>query len=311
MLQEYREILAILPAAREAENRPVRARSVRVVDYRPTPDLDGYYLGVPGALTVFLARRGSWILDAVAAAAVSQDGEDSRLYAQLARYFDGRQTMPLEDAVALVVQQPTYASVRYQGKTLATSLFLPEDIPVIALNLPYNGGDIDLGAFTLIEHYREDSEIEFDAVVLRHMPELNEAERDAMKLVPPDQDELHVGGIGMCFALCGVAVAALVCLATGLCCNRGAWTKPGPRPGPLPGPTPGPIPGPIPGPTPGPLPDPFPDPPDGPGQFPPKPGPKPGPKGFSAEEIFAMGPSRTAREILKRHRDWIESQARD
>ncbi|RYG24114.1 hypothetical protein EON82_11825, partial [bacterium] len=247
------EIETILPVAREIESRQVRKSPLPVIDYVPSAGEEGFFLAEPGALTVFLARKGSWVLDEVRRAAVDATGYDSELFQKLAKYFDGRQSVPLGEAVDMVLRQPTFSSVRYQNKVLASSLFLPEDIPVVALALPYNGGEFDPAAFVLVEHLREGSDVEFEGLILRHSPELTEAEREALRLVPPDQDENNVGGIGMCFAACAIAVAALVCLATTLCCNAGRWRRtrpvdPTPDPGPVtpPRPKPGPGPDPVP-----------------------------------------------------------------
>src|SRR5207237_7290422 len=61
------------------------------------------------------------------------------------------------------------------------------------VNLPYNGGRLARGGFTLAEHPRTEEDTSLDVLVLRNTPPLSKAERSALTKVPAEQRELNVG----------------------------------------------------------------------------------------------------------------------
>src|SRR4051794_6097436 len=92
-------ILALRPVALEIEARPSRASQLGIVDYRPTHQDYQALLAKTGTITLFVAQRGTGMIDRIRHAATSSRGEDRTLAAELAEKFRQRSMVPIEQAV--------------------------------------------------------------------------------------------------------------------------------------------------------------------------------------------------------------------
>lgn len=212
LLHEFGPDLDTLGAAAlEAESRPMRCSPIEILEYTPSSGDPARQLAGPGTVTLFLARKGSPVLDEIRAAA--SGGQDQQLTARLRAQSKGRTPLPLNRALEMLKAQPVFADVRYGGLTLASNYFVPGDAACSAVVLPYNGGRLARQGFTLVEHWRAADDSPLQAVALLHAPPLTAAEKAALEQVPADQLELNVGKSYMCWALSAIALAALVTLA--------------------------------------------------------------------------------------------------
>ena len=218
MAAALEEFAVLRPAALEMEGRPYRVKKLELIDYRPERSADTLLVS-PGCIGIFIGPKGSALLAEVREAATGgkeSGGFADRLRSQLA----DRPGMPVADAVDLLLKQPVFGSVRYGGRTVVSSVFPAPGAPLAAIALPYNGGQLAPGAFSLVEHYLEGRTEELDGIAIRHSPQLTAAEKAALDKLPPEMAELNVGTAVFCFALSVIAIAAAVSLATGICCPQ-------------------------------------------------------------------------------------------
>ncbi len=177
----------------EASNRPIRRRSLEVVDYKPTDPRPETHLALEGTITVLAAQPGSRLMAGIRKAVASRDYEQGELARRLYRQYRGRKPVALSRAVKIAVAQPVFADVLHGDMLLVENLFVPEDLEVAFVSFPYNGGHLATGGLTLVEHPRSEKIKPLDVLVLRHMPELTKAERAALVKVPAEQRALNVG----------------------------------------------------------------------------------------------------------------------
>jgi hypothetical protein len=210
------ELLPLRTVAMELEARPSRKSAIEVLDYRPLHNERHLLLAKPGTVTLYLAKRGAPVLSEVRRLAAA-GGNDRLLSARLMSQFEKRAVVSMERAAALLVEQPVFASVRYEGRTLAQSLYVPNDLDVCVVPMAYNGGDLSLDGFSLVEHFLPSADTQLEAVALRHAPPLSAAERAALAAVPDDQVEWNVTSPMMCYAITGVTIVATVIAVTSFC----------------------------------------------------------------------------------------------
>jgi hypothetical protein len=203
--------------ALEVEARPSRTSNIEVLDYQPSHVNEHLFLAKPGTVTLFVAKRDAEVLSEIRQVVTTGGDRERLLTARLMAQFERRTVVTLEKAAATLIEQPVFASVRYHGRTLAQSLFVPDDLDVCVVPMPYNGGYLSRDEFTLVEHYSPGAEDRLEAVVIRHAPPLSRAERAALEAVPSDQREWSVSSPMMCYALTGVAIVGAVIGATSFC----------------------------------------------------------------------------------------------
>lgn len=177
--------------ADEVLERPIRYSRIQILDYKPSR-VNGPLLAREGTITIFIAHKGASILDRVREACRAEAEADVELANYLIDSFRGRKQVTRYLAWTLLHNSPVFADIRYGGKTLANNLFPPPDAEVVILENPYNGVRIHRDELTLVEHPRDESPGELDAVALVHSPRLTEAEAAALEQVPDDQLELNV-----------------------------------------------------------------------------------------------------------------------
>ena len=211
-----------LTAIEEAESRPIRVRPLEVIDNTPKSADQLSILGAPGTMTVFVAKKGARALDDVRAA-VTKGGDQN--IEKVRTHVRGRapRRKPVSDrqAAELMVCAPVFADIRYGGDVLNRGVFLPDGFDLVVVVLPYNGGRLARGGFSLAEHFQEGSDAALEGLVVQVSPPLTAAEKAALRQVPPDQRVANVGvaiscrttwwAVGFVAAcLAGVAVLAAV-----------------------------------------------------------------------------------------------------
>ncbi len=198
----------------EAQARPIRLTKIEVID--KTSAAQKTFFGIPGTLTVFVARKGSGAINDLRGA-LEKGGEDLvKLYRKMVEQVAPLERATLEEAVQQTVHEPVFADLRYGGATLAQGLSVPQEIDMTALFLPYNGGRLAQEGFILAEHFTEGSDTPLEALVVRIDPPLTKAERAALRLVPNDQAINNVGLNDWCDStwIAVVIVAAAVVIPT-------------------------------------------------------------------------------------------------
>jgi hypothetical protein len=210
---------ALQLAADEQEERAIRYRPIEILDYEPSAPHTNV-LCPEGSVTVFLSWEGAPILEKIRHAASGERGSDVELAQQIIKRFEGRHRISYYRAWRLLRKAPAFASVRYGGRTLGTNLFPPPGPDLVALECPYNGGRLSPSELTLAEHRRDDAEIGLEAVALRHVPLLTEAEASALQRVPEDQLELNLAVRADCCDNLTDYIQVIVAVTYAMACMR-------------------------------------------------------------------------------------------
>lgn len=198
--------------AAEAAARPERYTELEVIDGSASK------IGSPGSLSVFIARKGSGLLDEVRAASTGDAGAADRL---VERYTTGGPLNPPpithEAIAAAMADADVFADFSYGGKVLNRGLFLPSGVDMVATMFAYNGARIANDGCRLIEHYREGSDVELDGVVVQTAPPLTAAERAALAKLGLAADEVTLDAGFDCVSTTYwvVAAAAAIGFAAG------------------------------------------------------------------------------------------------
>jgi hypothetical protein len=213
----------------ELERRRVRKRRIDAQPYVPSrADHVEWPLALPGTITLILARAGSKIVSEVEEA-IRPSAHGRRDHEIAARILDGiarkdRLKEPWVAKAKAMLAQPVWADLRYGGKTLASALWVPDDVEAVMVVCPYAGGRLAMDDFTLVEHVARGSNASLDAVLLVHTPELSPAERAILRHVSAEEAEQVVGEAihGDCWECVAdyaqYAAAAVVVLTFALLC---------------------------------------------------------------------------------------------
>ncbi|WP_448586412.1 hypothetical protein [Thermaurantiacus sp.] len=206
--------------AAEQDRRTVASRSLEIVDHVGTELKPGEPFP-PGSVTLMLARRGSKSFSAAVESLKKSGRLDRAAVAALQRGYKGRRLMPVDDALALLQEQPTIAELTGGRFLLASNLFVPDDMELALVAFPWNGGSLAGVSFTFTERSLPGVEgAGLDAVLVRRAPRLTPAEVAALKLIPQTAFDTNIGQAGLCYAITVVLVAAGVAVATSLCPGR-------------------------------------------------------------------------------------------
>lgn len=179
--------VAFLSAVRALELDKVRRRTrvhrPTVIDYSPGHD-DTADLVPPGAISVFVAPRGSDLLSEVRAAYGKNDSAAvSAVTERAVEAVQDRQRLTFMQAAQDLVAGRPYGDLRYRGKTIAECLGLVDGIPFGVLPLAYVGGDLDPDAFSFVEYVPTGSPDEdLEVVLVARPPHLSEAEQEVLAL---------------------------------------------------------------------------------------------------------------------------------
>lgn len=148
-----------------------------------------------GTVIVFVARRDCPLLSRIKDALIDCNTELlSKLSSELSLYFGMKRPLkastPLE-AAQLLLQEPVFAELRYEGKVLAPVLAAPEDNPLGGLLLPYAGGTLNIEAFAYEEYLANPECPGLEVVVIAREPPLSDLERTVVEKVAANE----IGGI--------------------------------------------------------------------------------------------------------------------
>ncbi|HET8846404.1 MAG TPA: hypothetical protein VFN35_33385, partial [Ktedonobacteraceae bacterium] len=149
----------------EAQARPIRLTNIEIVD--KTSLAQNAFLGIPGTLSVFIARKGSGALHDLHEALKVGGEEIIQIYRKIGEQASLVERWTLEEAVQATIQEPVFAELRYGGATLAQGLSVPQGLDMTVLMLPYNGGRLAQEGLVLAERFIEGSNAALEALVVR------------------------------------------------------------------------------------------------------------------------------------------------
>jgi hypothetical protein len=206
----------------EKYRRLIRTTRPRVVTYTSTAPMD---LVPPGCIMAVFARKGGTVLQDLEHAIVRGNTTSiNEFAARMREQYSARRMVSMAEAVAVISNEPVFAELRYGGKTLASNLCVPDNLPAAIVTFAYSGGQLADEGFSLVEYPRTGAREELEVLLVRRPPILTDVERRALELVPADQLELNIGNAAYCFAATGVvvayvAVAIVVVTAVGNCAS--------------------------------------------------------------------------------------------
>lgn len=166
----------------EARARPMRTTPLEVIDGSQSA------IGFPGSLLVFIARRGSAVLDAVRAAARGDENSADQLRSRYGHQVSEEPSHAASQAIAeAMAAAPVFAHFLHGGEVLNRGLFLPEGAELVGTALAYTGGRLSPDGCALAEYYQPDSDLELDGVVVQIAPPLTDAESTLLAAAPADR----------------------------------------------------------------------------------------------------------------------------
>jgi hypothetical protein len=126
----------------------------------------------------------------------------------------------LAEAAKEAKTAPILLDVRYAGKTLAESLWPPQE-GCGTITLPYNGGQLNAAEFTVVSYLSASAPDSEPAVLIVVAPPvLSDLEQRALEAVPAQYLEMMVGGSPVaCTALATVVVFVAAVTVVTTCCQ--------------------------------------------------------------------------------------------
>lgn len=166
----------------EAQARPMRTTPLEVIDGSQSA------IGYPGSLLVFIAPRGSAVLDEVRAAARGDENSANQLRSRYGHQVAEEPSPAASEAIAeAMAAAPVFAHFLHGGEVVNRGLFLPEGAELVGTALAYTGGRLSPDGCALAEYYQPDSDLELDGVVVQIAPPLTDAERALFAAAPADR----------------------------------------------------------------------------------------------------------------------------
>jgi hypothetical protein len=218
--RKHPDFSLLCEAADHAESRTVTSHDVTIYDYK-ADDVSTDDLLQPGTVTLILGRSGSETLGSALSLIKKKGKFDPPTIKRIRASYEKREILDLSDAVGLMRSMPTIADLIGGRFTLSSNIFVPDDLDIVLIPLPYNGGDVSAVKFKLIQRHATDVPPQtYESFLVRRAPRLTAAEAAALKLVPRDATDLNIGRAGMCYAITMVAVVAVVMGATYACPGR-------------------------------------------------------------------------------------------
>ncbi len=173
----------------EQQRRSIRSSAVPFISLNSKPGGKAVAAAFPGSAHVFLARKGSGVLDRIRAAVDS--GEERFKEVITGIVGSGRpRRKPLSIAAMakLTIQQPVFAELRLSGERVHSGLFVPPGFDALPLTYPYNGGPLPSRGLELVEYIADGAtDGSLEALGLKCDPVLTKAEAAALKLAPKEQ----------------------------------------------------------------------------------------------------------------------------
>lgn len=193
MPSELRDLRTLDLITAEAANRPIRHRRLDVLPYEPEDPRPETHLALEGTLTVLAARAGNRMMADIRHALAKTPARTAEVAKRLYLQYKGRKQIALSRAVKTAISQPVFADVLHGDVMVVENLFVSDDIEVVFVPLPYNGGDLAEGGLVLVEHPVSEDVEPLDILVLQHAPKLTKAEIAAVNKVVVGQRPLNVG----------------------------------------------------------------------------------------------------------------------
>jgi len=188
------ELTVLQAVEREASRRLVRRTPVTLLDYKPSSVIPDTQLAPTGSIAVYVARRNNALMAEVKAATRNtKDGRDRRVMRKVMKQFANRKPCALEDVARRAVSAPVLAELAYGGSTMIKHMFIEDDQFVMVTMLPYIGGPVRTEDFKFTEYYNADDDEYLECVLVRHPPVLSAAEAEAIKIIPPELENVYVG----------------------------------------------------------------------------------------------------------------------
>ena len=189
-----------------------------VIDWEVGRDDDSNSSGfIPpeGSVMCFWARKENDILRKLESAYVSHDTQKlDRLYhAAFQSDFCKRSLLSLEEAKEEFVESDVFFDLRYNGKVLAESLWESNEERIGLIVLPFSGGEINKGNFTVIEHSIDQDNKNcpyYQVLIVVCSPVLSDIEKRALEAVPPEMGEIKIGRLGPVVQVLPGAVTVLI-----------------------------------------------------------------------------------------------------
>ena len=196
----------------EIASRPIRETKIPVIDYQPKSTAT-LRLAAPGTVTIYLAKKGSGLLDEVREAATDSQRLE-KLQTHMQRQLKRTKSSSLKDLPGLMIRQPVLADIRYGGATLNHGVFLPKGCDIFPIPFAYIGGRLAKQGFTLAEYYKDGSDAALEAVAIRSAPTLTAAEKEAIRQVPDSQLDQSVASLtAWCDSTWWLVAAVVVAVA--------------------------------------------------------------------------------------------------
>jgi hypothetical protein len=172
------------PVLDEVAKRSIRTSQIEVLDFTPPPGQKPT-IGLPGSILLYVCRKGSPFLNLLRGAKTKEGAE--KFLAAVKQQLDKLKPTTVEQNVSAMVSSDVFAELRHGGETMVETLFVPPETEFIFHFFAYNGGHLAKEGFTLVERLKDNTSAALEAVIVKITPQLTDAEKAALDLVPPSQ----------------------------------------------------------------------------------------------------------------------------
>lgn len=206
----------------EKLGRSENKSSPEIVLWEAIPNDRLYFLlkPPPGSINIYWSHSGSTLINELKKAYIARDKNALELLSPpLVAAWKKRRVRSIPQAAKLAIEAPLVFDIRYGGKTLAESLWIPED-GCGTLTLPYNGGTLQLEDFSVVSYLsRSAQEQSPDVLIVVAPPVLTDLETQALQAIPSQFSEMLIGASPVaCTVLVTIVVfVALVTVVTTCC----------------------------------------------------------------------------------------------
>ncbi|WP_405833254.1 MULTISPECIES: hypothetical protein [unclassified Streptomyces] len=185
-----------------------------------------------GTVTVVMGLASSTLLAEVEEAleqgdlgALNESIRAAREHPRVAgRLEAGPGLLPESQALEYALQAPSYADVRYLGRTLLSNIFPTSSIDFARFFMPYAGGPLEASDFQAAHHLKEADSEPFEVLVVAHPPTLSAEQKALVRRLPLEQREMQIAPgdtlIATPAALAATVTAGLVGAAAGYALGR-------------------------------------------------------------------------------------------
>jgi len=175
----------------------------------------------PGSINIYWSHSGSTLIKELKEAYVTRDENAlGSLSSQLVTAWKERRVRSIPEAARLAIEAPLVFDIRYGGKTLAESLWAPEE-GCGTLTLPYNGGPLQLENFSVVAYLLEKTrEASPEVLIVVAPPVLTDLEKQALGTIPSQFSEMLIGRSPVaCTVLVTIVVFVAVVTVVTTCCQ--------------------------------------------------------------------------------------------